>query len=219
MYKYHKFLYLWLLAWTGATIQVPASKRYGSFNRRFDKTTTQPPLAKRPFQNKISTRRHFTGTRVEFVAEDASFSPFKPANGAKSSREWDHSTALKIDESTGFIEADFIRPRLLLLVCAAIGGSDFFLGRTMDDSMPASAASSARLLLAAIALSPHLPKLKQSLRFKSLVSGCFTAIAFMAQSIALVDTASATVAFLGSLSIVVIPIINWIHLRCSRLID
>lgn len=104
----------------------------------------------------------------------------------------------------GFTVA-YLWPRALLLVCSVLYGTNFPLGRLMNDSLPASAATSTRMLLASIALSPFLFQLKPQLRNTALLCGSFTALGYISQSIALVDTPAATVSFLGALVVIVCP--------------
>jgi len=99
----------------------------------------------------------------------------------------------------------YLWPRALLLVCSVLYGTNFPLGRLMNDSLPASAATSTRMLLASIALSPFLFQLKPQLRNTALLCGTFTALGYISQSIALVDTPAATVSFLGALVVIVCP--------------
>ena len=56
-----------------------------------------------------------------------------------------------------------IWPSLLLLGCSVLYGTNFALGRLMNDALPASASTSARMLIAALALSPFLLQLKPNL--------------------------------------------------------
>lgn len=99
----------------------------------------------------------------------------------------------------------FLWPRALLLVCSVLYGTNFPLGRLMNDSLPASAATSSRMLLASVALSPFLFQLKPELRWTAILCGSFTALGYVSQSIALVDTPAATVSFLGALVVIVCP--------------
>ena len=99
----------------------------------------------------------------------------------------------------------YLWPRGLLLICSVLYGTNFPLGRLMNESLPASAATSARMLLAALALSPFLLQLKPNLRGTAAVCGTFTALGYISQSIALVDTPAATVSFLGALVVIVCP--------------
>lgn len=99
----------------------------------------------------------------------------------------------------------FLWPRALLLICSVLYGTNFPLGRLMNDALPASAATSTRMLLATIALSPFLLQLKPNLRGTAALCGTFTALGYISQSIALVDTPAATVSFLGALVVIVCP--------------
>lgn len=103
-----------------------------------------------------------------------------------------------------------IWPSLLLLGCSVLYGTNFALGRLMNDALPASASTSARMLIAALALSPFLLQLKPNLRSRALLCGCFTALGYISQSISLVDTPAATVAFLGALTVVICPLLGGI---------
>jgi len=100
---------------------------------------------------------------------------------------------------------EFLWPRALLLGCSCLYGTNFPLGRIMNEALPASATTSGRMLLAALALSPFLVKLKPELRKTALLGGSFTALGYLSQSVALVDTPAATVAFLGALTVVITP--------------
>lgn len=101
----------------------------------------------------------------------------------------------------------FLWPRVLLLVCSVLYGINFPVGRLMNESLPASAATSTRMLLASIALSPFLFQLKPQLRGTAVICGSFTALGYITQSIALVDTPAATVSFLGALVVIICPIL------------
>jgi drug/metabolite transporter (DMT)-like permease len=99
----------------------------------------------------------------------------------------------------------YLWPRALLLICSVLYGTNFPLGRLMNDAMPASAATSTRMVLASVALSPFLFQLKPGLRNTAALCGTFTALGYISQSIALVDTPAATVSFLGALVVIVCP--------------
>eukprot|EP00310_Coccolithus_braarudii_P026002 CAMPEP_0183337120 /NCGR_PEP_ID=MMETSP0164_2-20130417/4895_1 /TAXON_ID=221442 /ORGANISM="Coccolithus pelagicus ssp braarudi, Strain PLY182g" /LENGTH=434 /DNA_ID=CAMNT_0025506773 /DNA_START=41 /DNA_END=1345 /DNA_ORIENTATION=+ len=101
-----------------------------------------------------------------------------------------------------------IWPSALLLGCSVLYGTNFPLGRLMNDGLPASASTSARFVLAALALSPFLPRLAPSLRGQAVLCGCFTSLGYISQSIALVDTPASTVAFLGALTVVICPALS-----------
>lgn len=99
-------------------------------------------------------------------------------------------------------------PSALLLGCSVLYGTNFPLGRLMNDALPASATSSARFAMAALALSPFLPQLNPKLRAQAMLCGSFTALGYASQSIALVDTPAATVAFLGALTVIICPALS-----------
>lgn len=86
------------------------------------------------------------------------------------SRLTPHLDAVEIGREKKYnFEFGFLGPRILLLGCSILYGTNFPLGRIMNDAMPASAATSSRLLLAALALSPFLPRLKPSLAVSTIV--------------------------------------------------
>jgi drug/metabolite transporter (DMT)-like permease len=104
----------------------------------------------------------------------------------------------------------YIGPRLLLAAVACLYGTNFPLGSIMDGALPASAATSSRMLLAAIALSPFMSQLPRDLIGMSLLAGCFTASGYVTQSMALVDTSPATVSFLGAATVIWCPFLEWL---------
>lgn len=93
--------------------------------------------------------------------------------------------------------SSYIGPRALLAFASILYGTNFPLGAMMNDALPPSAATSARMLLASLALSPFLFKLDPKLAPTALVGGCFVAMGYIGQSLSLVDTPPATVAFIG----------------------
>lgn len=100
---------------------------------------------------------------------------------------------------------EYLWPRGLLLFSSVLYGTNFPLGRIMNENLPPSAATSARMLFAAMALSPFLLQLAPEIRLTALLCGCFTALGYVTQSLALVDTPAATVAFLGAVTVIVCP--------------
>ena len=99
----------------------------------------------------------------------------------------------------------YLGPRLALAFASILYGTNFPLGVMMNEAMTPSAATSARVVLAALALSPFLPKLNPKLSGPALLCGCFTALGYTTQSLALIDVSPATVAFLGAATVVVCP--------------
>lgn len=104
----------------------------------------------------------------------------------------------------------YLGPRLLLAAVACLYGTNFPLGSIMDQALPASAATSSRMLLAALALSPFITQLPRELMGMSLLAGCFTASGYVSQSMALVDTSPATVSFLGAATVIWCPFLEWL---------
>lgn len=99
-------------------------------------------------------------------------------------------------------------PSALLLGCSVLYGTNFPLGRLMNDALPASASSSARFLMAALALAPFLLRLNPTIRAQALLCGSFTSLGYISQSISLVDTPGSTVAFLGALTVIICPALS-----------
>ena len=108
----------------------------------------------------------------------------------------------------GLVDAvlnSYLGPRLLLAGASILYGTNFPLGAIMNEALPPSAATCARMVLAALALSPFLPKLSPKLSGSAILCGCFTALGYTTQSLALVDVSPATVAFLGAATVIVCP--------------
>lgn len=101
-------------------------------------------------------------------------------------------------------------PRVTLVVIAAVYGTNFPLGAIMNDALPASAATCARMVLAGLALSPFLPKIQPHLRGPAILCGCATALGYVTQSLALVDTDPSKVSFLGAATVIWCPFLEWI---------
>ena len=80
----------------------------------------------------------------------------------------------------------------------------------VNDNLPASAATSSRMVLASLVLSPFLLQLKPSLRTQVLIGGSFVSLGYVSQSIALIDTSPALVSFLGSATVLVCPMLQWL---------
>lgn len=109
------------------------------------------------------------------------------------------------DDPLGIFSFEYLWPRALLLGCSVLYGTNFPLGRIMNEALPASATTSGRMLLASVALLPFLFQLDPEIRKTAVVGGSFCALGYLAQSVALVDTPAATVAFLGALVVIITP--------------
>eukprot|EP00565_Helicotheca_tamesis_P007585 CAMPEP_0185732822 /NCGR_PEP_ID=MMETSP1171-20130828/17613_1 /TAXON_ID=374046 /ORGANISM="Helicotheca tamensis, Strain CCMP826" /LENGTH=381 /DNA_ID=CAMNT_0028402405 /DNA_START=320 /DNA_END=1465 /DNA_ORIENTATION=+ len=106
--------------------------------------------------------------------------------------------------------SSYIGPRALLAGASILYGTNFPLGAIMNDSLPPSAATSARMVMASVALSPFLFRLNPSLSWNALLCGCFTALGYTTQSLSLVDTSPAKVAFLGAATVIVCPTLEFL---------
>lgn len=104
--------------------------------------------------------------------------------------------------------SSYLGPRLILGVLAAVYATNFPLGALMNDVLPASAATSARMLVASLALSPFVFQLKPELRIPAVLCGVFTCTGYITQSLSLVDTDPARVSFLGSLTVLWCPFLE-----------
>ena len=105
--------------------------------------------------------------------------------------------------------SSYIGPRVILALVAILYGTNFPLGALMADNLPASAATSSRMVLASLVLSPFLLQLKPTLQKQVLIGGAFVSLGYVSQSIALVDTSPALVSFLGSATVLVCPLLQW----------
>jgi drug/metabolite transporter (DMT)-like permease len=103
---------------------------------------------------------------------------------------------------------DAVWARGLLLLVAIGYGTNFPVGRVMNDALPAAASTSGRFALAALAMSPFVPKLSPSLIGPALFCGLFDAIGYCTQSLALVDVPAAKVSFLGALTVLWVPVLS-----------
>jgi len=135
-------------------------------------------------------------------------------NNNKGNTVAEGTAAAEEGEGQGILDkmlSGYLGPRLVLGALACFYATNFPLGSIMADAFPSpSAATSARMLLAALALSPNLPKIDPSLRGPAVATGCFTALGYISQSFALVDTNPATVSFLGSATVLVCPLLEWL---------
>lgn len=78
----------------------------------------------------------------------------------------------------------------------------------MNDNLPASAATASRMFVAALALAPFIPRLDPKLRIQAVLCGCFTAMGYVTQSLALQDVDPARVSFLGSCTVLWCPMLE-----------
>ena len=106
------------------------------------------------------------------------------------------------------ILSSYLGPRIILALLAASYATNFPLGSILNEQLPASAATTGRMVLAALALSPFVPRLKPALRLPAVLCGCFTAAGYITQSLALVELDPARVSFLGSATVLWCPLLQ-----------
>jgi drug/metabolite transporter (DMT)-like permease len=108
------------------------------------------------------------------------------------------------------VMSSYLGPRLVLGVTACIYGTNFPLGAIMDEALPASAVTCARMVIASLVLSPFLLQIKPNLAARVILCGCFTSMGYITQSLALVDTSPAKVSFLGAAAVLVCPLLEFV---------
>jgi drug/metabolite transporter (DMT)-like permease len=118
------------------------------------------------------------------------------------------STASEDDSLWERLLSSYLGPRVVLVLLAAFYATNFPLGAILNENLPASASTTARMVLAALALSPAIGKLTPELRLSAVLCGVFTAMGYVSQSLALVDTDPARVSFLGSAIVLVCPLLE-----------
>eukprot|EP00540_Astrosyne_radiata_P023416 CAMPEP_0116847394 /NCGR_PEP_ID=MMETSP0418-20121206/14408_1 /TAXON_ID=1158023 /ORGANISM="Astrosyne radiata, Strain 13vi08-1A" /LENGTH=431 /DNA_ID=CAMNT_0004478831 /DNA_START=395 /DNA_END=1690 /DNA_ORIENTATION=+ len=114
--------------------------------------------------------------------------------------------------------------RLLLLSAAALYGTNFSMVKILDDTVPVGIGATLRFGLAAMAMLPWLlgptPGSKKEsdqeakdTRLPSAIlgfeAGMWNSIAYLAQAIGLQTTDASKSAFICSLSVVVVPLLDW----------
>lgn len=107
-----------------------------------------------------------------------------------------------------FIE--YAWPRILILVCSLLYGTNFALGKVMNAAFPASAAAVMRFGIAAVTLSPFLPQLKPSLARPAIECGFFTAMGYIGQAVALETEPASKVGFICALAVVWCPLLEFL---------
>jgi len=139
------------------------------------------------------------------VLDDSNLEGIVCARGVCVLADFDNDDSIKEDNLIQNVLNSYLGPRLLLAFASVLYGTNFPLGTIMNDTLPPSAATCDRMVLASLALSPFLFRLSPKLRLQSLLCGCFTALGYITQSLALVDVSPATVAFLGAVTVLVCP--------------
>ena len=115
---------------------------------------------------------------------------------------------LAADESAS---GDRTQGALLMLLVAILWGTNFpAVKATIEAGLPTSAAAAMRFSIAAVALLPLLrdfDELDRDLVWGGLECGCWIALGYVAQALALGDLQAGAVAFLASLQVVFVPLV------------
>lgn len=120
---------------------------------------------------------------------------------------------IKMDKvSSQATEGSKLEGSLLMLLVAFLWGSNFpAVKATMEAGVPGSVAAASRFSIAAIALLPLLQSeepLPKSLVLGGFECGAWLSLGYIAQALALHDLPAGNVAFLASLQVVIVPLIN-----------
>ena len=125
-------------------------------------------------------------------------SPFETSNEAS-------------DPETPGMMGDRTQGALLMLLVAILWGSNFpAVKASLEAGLPASAAAAMRFSIAAVALLPLLRDVRsmdRELVWGGLECGCWIALGYIAQALALGDLQAGAVAFLASLQVVFVPLV------------
>jgi len=102
----------------------------------------------------------------------------------------------------------YLWPRAMLLAVAAIWGTNFGVIKLLDESLRTSASAAGRFGLAALALSPALINAPREVVMRGLGLGNVVFMGYFLQANALRESESNKIAFLCSLAVVFVPLIN-----------
>lgn len=176
-----------------------------SFSNKKSEYPRQYPLHYRTQQRMANVNANVTemfgGTHSWVIVDESSLSP-----SIESTFPFDG----KVQPDDATILDSYWLPRIVLSLVPLLYGTNFALGSIMNDALPASAATSNRMVCASITLLPFLLQLKPSLRYQVLLGGVFVSLGYVSQSIALIDTSPAMVSFLGSTTVLVCPLLQLI---------
>jgi len=103
--------------------------------------------------------------------------------------------------------------RALVLLAASLYGTNFASIKILDQHMPTAAGLSLRFLLAAAALSPFLFTGKgdgKGVLFAGLEIGLLNSVGYVFQAIGLQETEADKSAFICSLAVVVVPLLDFV---------
>lgn len=100
-------------------------------------------------------------------------------------------------------------PRLILLVCCVLYGSNFAFGRYLNDlSVTPSVVSGLRFSLAAVCLSPFLKDIEKELIRPAIVCSLFVAMGYIGQAVSLETISAGKSGFICSLAVITCPLLE-----------
>eukprot|EP00277_Geminigera_cryophila_P030282 CAMPEP_0173059552 /NCGR_PEP_ID=MMETSP1102-20130122/2055_1 /TAXON_ID=49646 /ORGANISM="Geminigera sp., Strain Caron Lab Isolate" /LENGTH=449 /DNA_ID=CAMNT_0013925583 /DNA_START=94 /DNA_END=1443 /DNA_ORIENTATION=+ len=116
--------------------------------------------------------------------------------------------AVSAEDNVELTPAEYWFPRALFLSCCVAYGTNFALGRFMNEALAPSVVSGLRFSLAAVALSPFLKDIKKELIKDSVLMSLFIAAGYIGQSISLQTIEAGKAGFICSLSVIICPILE-----------
>ena len=99
-------------------------------------------------------------------------------------------------------------PRLILLVCCVLYGTNFAFGRLLNDSLVPSVVSGLRFSLAAVCLSPFLKDIEKELIRPAIICSLFVALGYIGQSVSLETISAGKSGFICSLAVITCPLLE-----------
>jgi hypothetical protein len=99
-------------------------------------------------------------------------------------------------------------PRLILLLCCVLYGTNFAFGRLLNDSLDASVVSGLRFSLATVCLSPFLKDIEKELIRPAFICSLFVAMGYIGQSVSLETISAGKSGFICSLAVITCPLLE-----------
>ena len=103
---------------------------------------------------------------------------------------------------------EYWAPRVTILGCCALYGTNFVFGKLLAGSFDPSVVSGLRFSLAALALSPYLRQFDRALLGPVLSCGAATSVAYIGQAFALQSISAGKTGFMCSLSVIICPLLE-----------
>ena len=103
---------------------------------------------------------------------------------------------------------EYWAPRLTLLLCCVLYGTNFAFGRLLNDSVVPSVVSGLRFSLAALCLSPFLAQIEKELIKPAILCSLFVALGYVGQSVSLETISAGKSGFICSLAVITCPLLE-----------